>query len=71
MVVDTQGPCVTQQALPRTAISSPEASDALQMYRQDAWLNGAVTLGMNCITMDGVGSILRVGQAVSVELDLG
>ena len=69
--VDTQGPCVTQRALPRMAISSPEASDVLQMVRQDTRLNGADTGGMNCITLDEVGSLLQLGQAASVDLALG
>lgn len=56
---------------PATAISSPEVADTLQGYRQDARLNGAVTFGMNCIMVEGVGSILRVGQAITAELDFG
>jgi uncharacterized protein YcbX len=56
---------------PATAISSSEVSDILQGYRQDARVNGAVTFGMNCIMLEGVGSVLRVGQAVSAELDFG
>lgn len=63
--------CPIPNVDPSTAISSPEVSDTLQMYRQDARLNGAVTFGMNCITMDGIGSILRVGQAVSADFDFG
>ena len=54
---------------PATALSSPEVNDTLQGYRQDARLNGAVTFGMNCITVEGDGAVLRVGQAVSAELD--
>jgi uncharacterized protein len=56
---------------PITAVSTPEVSDILQAYRQDARVNGAVTFGMNCITVDGAGAILRVGQAVSADLDFG
>lgn len=63
--------CPIPNVDPTTAISSPEVNDTLQGYRQDARLNGAVTFGMNCITLEGVGAILRVGQAVSAELDFG
>lgn len=56
---------------PTTAQSSPEVGDTLQAYRQDARVNGAVTFGMNCIAVDGIGAVLRVGQVVSADLDFG
>jgi uncharacterized protein YcbX len=56
---------------PTTAQSSPEVGDTLQAYRQDARVNGAVTFGMNCITVTGIGTTLRVGQVVSADLDFG
>jgi uncharacterized protein len=56
---------------PTTARSSPQVGDTLQAYRQDARVNGAVTFGMNCITVAGVESVLRVGQVVSADLDFG
>jgi len=49
---------------PVTAKSSPEVSDTLQAYRQDARLNGALTFGMNAIVSGGVDTVLRVGQPV-------
>lgn len=52
---------------PATARSSPEVSDTLQGYRQDARLNGAVTFGMNAIVSGGVDTVLRVGQTVSAD----
>jgi len=52
---------------PDTARSSPEVSDTLQTYRQDARLKGAVTFGMNAIVSAGVGTVLRVGQPVSAS----
>jgi uncharacterized protein YcbX len=52
---------------PVTAESSPEVSDTLQTYRQDARLNGAVTFGMNAIVSGGVDTVLRVGQPVSAS----
>lgn len=50
---------------PRTAIRSPEVSDILQTYRQDARVNGAVTFGMNAIVLEGADRQLKVGQAVA------
>ncbi len=52
---------------PATARSSPEVSDILQTYRQDARLKGAVTFGMNAIVSVGVDMVLRVGQPVSAS----
>ncbi|APW44054.1 MOSC domain-containing protein [Rhodoferax saidenbachensis] len=49
---------------PHTAESSPAVSDALQTYRSDARLNGAITFGMNAMVVQGSGAVLRVGQAV-------
>lgn len=52
---------------PATAHSSPAVGDTLQLYRQDARLNGAVTFGMNAIVLAGVDTVLRVGQAVRAD----
>ena len=52
---------------PATAEASPAVSDALQIYRQDRRLNGAVTFGMNAIPLQGVGAVLRVGQRVFAD----
>lgn len=52
---------------PSTARSSPEVSDTLQTYRQDARLKGALTFGMNAIITAGVDTVLRVGQKVSAD----
>ncbi len=52
---------------PDSAQTHPAVSDALQGYRQDARVNGAVTFGMNCIPLAGVGQVLRVGQRVSAD----
>jgi uncharacterized protein YcbX len=49
---------------PDTAHSSPEVSDTLQTYRQDARVRGALTFGMNSIVTAGVDHVLRVGQPV-------
>jgi uncharacterized protein YcbX len=50
---------------PATAESTPAVTDALEAYRQDARVNGAVTFGMNAIVIEGVDQVLRVGQAVA------
>jgi uncharacterized protein YcbX len=52
---------------PDTARSSPEVNDALQTYRQDARVNGALTFGMNAIVSEGADRVLRVGQTVSAD----
>ncbi len=52
---------------PTTALSSPAVGDALQTYRQDPRLGGAVTFGMNAIPLQGNGVVLRVGQTVGAD----
>lgn len=52
---------------PATAISSPEVSDMLQSYRQDARVEGAVTFGMNAVVLRGVDHLLQVGQVVQAS----
>ncbi len=54
---------------PVTAMSSPDVGDALQGYRQNALVNGAVTFGMNAIVIKGADTVLRVGQTVSADFD--
>jgi uncharacterized protein YcbX len=56
---------------PTTALSHPAVGDALQGYRQDARVGGAVTFGMNAIVCEGDGVLLRLGQALQGELDFG
>ena len=52
---------------PATAASSPAVGDALQAYRQDPRLAGAISFGMNAIVLQGDGQLLRVGQAVAAD----
>lgn len=52
---------------PATAVSSPAVGDAMQAYRADPRLNGAITFGMNAIVLEGHGVVLRVGQAVGAD----
>ena len=56
---------------PATAQRDPAVADTLQGYRQDARLGGAVTFGMNAIVLEGVGAVLRVGQAVGADFAFG
>ncbi len=57
--------CPIPNIEPATAVSTPAVGDALQAYRQDPRLNGAITFGMNAIVLEGDGLVLRVGQPVS------
>ena len=52
---------------PDSAQTHPAVNDALQAYRQDPRVNGALTFGMNCMPTAGVGHVLRVGQRVSAD----
>ena len=52
---------------PATATSSPAVGDAMQAYRADPRLNGAITFGMNAIVLEGDGLVLKVGQAVGAD----
>jgi uncharacterized protein len=52
---------------PDSAQSHPSVNDTLQAYRQDPRVNGALTFGMNCLPMAGIGQLLRVGQRVSAD----
>lgn len=52
---------------PQSAIPSPEVGDTLQVYRQDARMNGGITFGMNAIVLAGAGQVLRVDQSVSAD----
>ncbi len=52
---------------PDTAQSHPAVNDTLQAYRQDLRVNGALTFGMNCLPVAGIGQVLRVGQRVSAD----
>jgi hypothetical protein len=59
------GRCPIPNIDPATGTSDPAVGDALQAYRQDPRLNGAVTFGMNAIVVAGEDQVLRVGQAVA------
>ncbi len=57
--------CSIPDVDPDTGASSSAVGDALQAYRQDPRLQGALTFGMNAIVGRGADALLRVGQAVS------
>jgi uncharacterized protein YcbX len=63
--------CPIPNVDPATAHSSPEVSDTLQTYRQDARLKGAVSFGMNAIVLQGNDHLLRVGQSVAASYNFG
>jgi uncharacterized protein YcbX len=60
--------CPIPSINPDSAVYQPEAvSDTIQTYRRDTRMNGAVTFGMNAITIKGTEQTIRVGQTVSVN----
>ncbi len=63
--------CPIPNINPATALSSPEVGDALQAYRSDPRVGGALTFGMNVIATVGVSddkdAVLRVGQALQAN----
>jgi uncharacterized protein len=56
--------CPMPDVNPDTAETGHAVRDALQGYRKDHRLDGALTFGMNAVVRRGNGPILRVGQAV-------
>ena len=59
--------CPVPDIDPATAVSSPEVGDMLRTYRADARVDGRITFGMNCIVLQGVEHMLKVGQAVGAN----
>ncbi|MDB5883256.1 MAG: hypothetical protein JWP43_3134 [Ramlibacter sp.] len=57
--------CPVPDIDPATAEVRPHVSAALQSYRANPVVNGAVTFGMNAIVLSGENQLLRVGQAVT------
>lgn len=52
---------------PATGLGSPEVGDMLRTYRADARVGGAITFGANCIVLQGVEYMLKVGQPVGAN----
>ncbi|MBC7435464.1 MAG: MOSC N-terminal beta barrel domain-containing protein [Bdellovibrionales bacterium] len=59
--------CPIPNVDPATGVSSPQVGDALQAYRKNEVVGGAVTFGMNAIVQGGVDEVVRVGQVVSAN----
>ncbi|MBL0421571.1 MOSC N-terminal beta barrel domain-containing protein [Ramlibacter sp. AW1] len=57
--------CSIPDVDPATGETGTAVADALQAYRADRRLDGAISFGMNAIVREGDGELLRVGQAVS------
>jgi len=68
--------CSIPNVNPQTAELQPQVSAVLASYRQDARLEGAITFGMNAIVTEGLvpadsdapEAVLKVGQAVQVQV---
>jgi uncharacterized protein YcbX len=48
----------------------PDPLDILQTYRSNALIDGGISFGMNAVLLDGEGVVVRLGQAVEVNLAL-
>ncbi|MFD1711116.1 MOSC domain-containing protein [Ottowia sp. GY511] len=59
--------CPIPNVDPATGDSTPAVLDALQGYRADPRLDGALTFGMNAIVLAGTGQTLRVGDVAQGE----
>jgi hypothetical protein len=59
--------CPIPNVDPATAQTDPAVTTALQAYRQNERLQGAVTFGMNAIVLQGADQTLRVGQQVTAD----
>ena len=60
--------CPMPDVNPDTAEVGTQVNTMLRQYRQDLRLKGALTFGMNAITLKGEGQVLRVGQGVGADL---
>jgi uncharacterized protein YcbX len=59
--------CPIPNVDPATAAVDPVVTDTLQGYRRNDLVGGAPTFAMNAIVVEGVGQVLKVGQAVSAN----
>ena len=60
--------CTIPNVDPATAHTDPAVADALQAYRRDPVLDGAVSFAMNAIIVEGVDRTLRIGQPVAAAI---
>lgn len=51
-----------------TGEAGPDPLDIMQSYRANPKMNGGITFGMNALLASGAAQVLRVGQAVDVQL---
>ncbi|MDP4302568.1 MOSC domain-containing protein [Leptothrix discophora] len=56
--------CPMPDVDPATGLRGDEPGPTLANYRADPRLDGAITFGMNAVIVEGIGRMLRVGQAV-------
>ncbi|MES2785046.1 MAG: MOSC N-terminal beta barrel domain-containing protein [Pseudomonadota bacterium] len=57
--------CPIPDVDPATGEVAPYVSDTLQAYRSNPVVDGAVSFGMNMVTVKGFDAVLRVGQPVT------
>ncbi|MBF5002928.1 MOSC domain-containing protein [Diaphorobacter caeni] len=60
--------CPMPDVNPDNAAVGTQVNGMLRRYRQDPRMDGALTFGMNAITLEGEGRVLRVGQRVGGNL---
>ncbi len=60
--------CTIPNVDPVNAATSNEPGDTLQGFRADPRMDGAITFGMNAVTLQGFENLLRVGQTASAGL---
>ena len=60
--------CTMVDVDPQTATTGTRVLDALQAYRRDPRLDGAISFGMNLMVVEGFDQTLAVGQSVSASL---
>lgn len=59
--------CPIPDVDPATGVPGKQVSEALQAYRSNDVVGGAVTFGMNAVVVAGIDQLLRVGQAVTAD----
>lgn len=60
--------CPMPDVNPDNAAVGTQVNGMLRQYRQDPRVNGALTFGMNAITLQGEGQVLAVGQRIAADL---
>ena len=60
--------CPMPDVNPDNAAVGTQVNGMLRQYRADPRMDGALTFGMNAITLEGEGRVLRVGQRVGGNL---